>query len=72
MDRRAAWLRANPLCKACEADGRVVRAQELDHITPLWAGGSDDESNYQGLCCDCHKAKTASEATRRSVVSMAA
>lgn len=28
-----------PLCVACKADGRIRLATELDHITPLWAGG---------------------------------
>jgi len=52
----------------CEAEGRVTAAQEVDHIIRLEIGGADDESNYQSLCVEHHKAKTKSEAkgsTRR-------
>ena len=66
MERRAKWLRANPLCCACEAAGYVTVAEEVDHITPLWAGGLDDESNYQSLCRECHAAKTEAEAKIRA------
>jgi 5-methylcytosine-specific restriction endonuclease McrA len=31
---------------------------ELDHIEPLHAGGLDIPTNRQGLCEECHKAKT--------------
>ncbi len=43
----------------------VSAAEEVDHVVPLWAGGADDESNYQSLCSPCHKVKTASEASAR-------
>lgn len=62
---RARWLRAHPLCVSCEQTGRVAAATKLDHVTPLWQGGADDESNYQGLCEPCHKFKTAIEADAR-------
>lgn len=48
----------NPLCKRCEARGLVALAVEIDHVIPLHKGGADDESNRQGLCADCHRAKT--------------
>lgn len=66
MDRRAAWFRKHPLCVMCESQGRVTAATQLDHVVPLWEGGSDDDTNFQSLCADCHKAKTAEEATRRT------
>lgn len=66
MERRKRWLRANPLCCQCEADGLVVQAEEVDHTTPLWKGGQDAESNYQSLCRTHHKAKTAAEAAERA------
>lgn len=65
MTRRAKWLRDHPLCVVCQAQGYVQVAQELDHIVPLADGGADDESNYQSLCVECHKAKTASENSAR-------
>ena len=34
---------------------------ELDHVTPLHLGGSNEGDNLQLLCVDCHKHKTASE-----------
>lgn len=66
MERRARWFRKHPLCVKCNALGRVSAATQLDHITPLIDGGSDDDENLQGLCDDCHKAKTADEASRRA------
>ena len=57
---------AKPLCVHCEQAGKTARATELDHIIPLWAGGRDDDSNRQGLCHDCHAAKSAREAAIRA------
>lgn len=36
-------------------------AEVVDHITPLTAGGTNDESNLQALCKQCHDRKTATE-----------
>lgn len=39
---------------------------QVDHITPIWAGGhGTDPANIQVLCVQCHKEKTALEAGRR-------
>lgn len=65
LARRGRWLSEHPLCAHCERSGRVSAADEVDHVVPLWAGGADDESNYQSLCVPCHKVKTASEASAR-------
>jgi 5-methylcytosine-specific restriction protein A len=51
----------HPLCVHCEAQGRVAIATELDHIVPLHKGGQEADSNRQGLCHDCHLAKTAKD-----------
>lgn len=61
--RRARWLEANPLCARClgENPPRVEAAVQVDHRTPLFKGGADDESNFQSLCLDCHKRKTAED-----------
>lgn len=64
MARRARWLSSSPLCVMCEAEGRITEAKEVDHIIRLEIGGADDESNYQSLCVEHHKAKTASEVKR--------
>lgn len=62
QERRARYLRANPLCKHCLAKGLVTQAVEVDHITPLHKGGKDCfDTNGQGLCVPCHKDKTAKD-----------
>lgn len=61
---RAQVLREEPLCRACLAAGRVAATEIADHIIPKAEGGTDDRSNYQGLCKPCHKAKTAQESAR--------
>ena len=66
MRARAKWLRAHPLCCMCQDEGHVTAAEEVDHITPLWAGGADDDTNYQSLCRAHHAAKTAAEAADRA------
>lgn len=66
MTRRERWLSQHPLCCECQAEGRVMQGQEVDHIEPLWQGGADDESNYQTLCKTHHAAKTKREAADRS------
>jgi 5-methylcytosine-specific restriction protein A len=58
---RARVLSANPLCVECEAKGIVAEATEVDHIVALGLGGTDhphDDTNRQGLCDDCHAAKS--------------
>ena len=58
---RALYLRLHPLCEACEAEGRISEATELDHRIPLSEGGTHDWSNLAGLCRPCHDAKTRRE-----------
>lgn len=55
---RAAHFAANPLCVRCKAKGIARAATEYDHIIALTNGGTNDEENMQGLCADCHEAKT--------------
>lgn len=50
---RDVHLSNNPMCVKC---GRV--ATQVDHILALTNGGADVEANRQGLCVECHKAKT--------------
>ena len=45
---------------------RMRAGGEVDHITPLWAGGRHYLSNLQVLCRPCHLEKTAREAAMRS------
>lgn len=58
VEQRKRRLAAEPLCRDCLVRGRVTASVVPDHIVPLSQGGSDDESNVQCLCADCHDAKT--------------
>lgn len=51
---RAAFLRANPLCEKCRADGRLTPADLAHHKRKLTDGGTNDWSNLQALCQSCH------------------
>lgn len=53
---RLRYLRANPLCRYCEEQGRLTGATVVDHIRPhkgdvalFW-----DTDNWQPLCTPCH------------------
>lgn len=57
-------------CAICDARGGGLKL-EVDHVTPLFLGGDDAESNLQLLCWRCHKNKTtrdrASKEPRRQI-----
>ena len=61
QERNRRFQSEHPMCQLC----RIRVGIEVDHVLPLWAGGLDEASNLQNLCVDCHKKKTASEATQR-------
>jgi len=54
------------MCVLCQESGRLTLAVEVDHRTPAWAGGTDDDGNLQSLCKPCHTDKTTIEAQRRA------
>jgi 5-methylcytosine-specific restriction enzyme A len=58
MAMRALWFAQHPLCVMCKAQGRVSMATELDHIVPLFKGGTDEPNNFQSLCAEHHREKT--------------
>lgn len=63
---RARYLARHPLCAGCAREGLTVAAVELDHVVPLVKGGAlMDERNVQGLCRECHEAKTAADFGKR-------
>ena len=65
--RRERILSAQPLCVQCEQHDRVALATEVDHVVPLWKGGSMwDEANWAASCRPCADAKTAREAGERA------
>lgn len=55
-----------PWCRECIRTGVTPprRTVIADHVRNKAEGGSDDRSNYQGLCDKHSKAKTAREAAR--------
>ena len=55
---RAMYLRNNPLCVHCLANGHTTPATDVDHITPLAVGGTHAPDNLQSLCHSCHSRKT--------------
>ena len=67
--RQRVALRDGLRCVAC---GRpwVASRDKTDHILPRWQGGSDDDSNLQSLCVDCHDAKTSAEASERAALGL--
>jgi 5-methylcytosine-specific restriction enzyme A len=58
MRIRERQLRLHPLCAMCMAKGFVTEATQVDHITPLFKGGTDAWNNLQSLCDPCHDEKT--------------
>jgi len=54
------------ICQMCQRAGRLRLASEVDHKTPLWAGGTDDDRNLWSLCRSCHEEKTSQEAAQRA------
>jgi 5-methylcytosine-specific restriction protein A len=50
----------------CARPGCPDKATDVDHILPLWLGGSNRESNLEGLCPGHHAAKTKAEASLRA------
>ena len=46
----------------CNMCGDLLKSTfQLDHRIPLHKGGSNDVSNFQALCCECHAKKTQEE-----------
>jgi 5-methylcytosine-specific restriction protein A len=51
---RAAFLAANPLCEVCQGEGRLTPAMLVHHKRKLTSGGTNDWTNLQALCTECH------------------
>jgi 5-methylcytosine-specific restriction protein A len=65
-DRNAIKDRDCGLCQECKRRGRTTVGSVVDHIQPLWDGGSDEPENKELLCIPCHDVKTAREARQRA------
>jgi 5-methylcytosine-specific restriction protein A len=46
------------LCQHCWRAGRPTPATDVDHIVSKARGGTDETSNLQSLCRECHDAKS--------------
>ena len=58
-------LQDEPLCRICQAEGRLEAAVMTDHIVPIKDGGDRRNSrNLQSLCASCHSRKSAGEGSR--------
>lgn len=61
MEQRRRRLMAEPLCRDCQAEGRVTEATVPDHIVPLAHGGTDTDDNIRCLCAEHHAKRTAEQ-----------
>jgi len=66
QDRERVRKRDCGLCQQCHRAGKVSVGVAVDHIVPLWKGGSDEDANKELLCQPCHDVKTAREAKERA------
>lgn len=59
----AEWVRQRDghLCQECLRNGRVTAGRPVDHIVAKAKGGTDDPSNLETLCHECHSRKTVVE-----------
>ena len=46
-------------CALCAC--KIPLQYHIDHIVPLWNGGTNDRANLQGVCVSCHDEKTGTE-----------
>ena len=55
-------LKAEPWCRECKGRGNLVRATDVDHITPHKGDrNAFFRGPFQSLCHQCHTRKTNSE-----------
>lgn len=66
VDRDRIRQRDCGMCQECKRQGFARAGRVVDHIIPLWAGGSDEDDNKQLLCDPCHDAKSKAEAAQRA------
>jgi 5-methylcytosine-specific restriction protein A len=51
---RTAFLAEHPLCELCAGEERLTPAVLVHHKVKLTDGGTNDVSNLQALCGECH------------------
>lgn len=57
VQRQRCWLR-DPRCARCRIVTTFPSGFDLDHIIALTNDGTNEDSNMQVLCHDCHEVKT--------------
>ena len=62
------WTASAGVCHLCKLPIHAERGEQWDveHIKPLWLGGTDTEANMAPAHKDCHAPKTKEEATVRA------
>ena len=53
-------------CARCIRSGALLPAHQVDHVRPLWAGGTESDDNRASINVECHKLKSADEARMRA------
>lgn len=48
-------------CARCKRSGDTRPATIVDHIRPLWAGGTESDDNRQAINAECHDLKSRHE-----------
>ena len=61
---RAAYLSEHPLCEVCWKDGFLKPASLVHHRVKLTDGGTNDWSNLQAVCGQCHSRLHAEQGDR--------
>ena len=62
--RKLVIRRDSGLCQPCLKNNRVTEFNAIDHIIPKAKGGTDELSNLQCICNECHKQKTSTQDNR--------
>ena len=60
-------VRRKLLSRRCYVCGER-KSKRIEHVTPLWKGGSNRPANLAGICVPCAKSKDAREAAERAAL----
>ena len=58
--RETIYNKFNKICNICKKEMTLKQCQ-IDHISPLACGGTNDDINLQSICKECHFEKTQEE-----------
>ena len=62
LKNRGGILREQPVCTVCNK----APSTQVDHITPIDAGGGHDPSNLRGVCAPCNNRLAHQYVTQRN------